>query len=279
MLATLEEIERGMLCDRICVVRHDAVPLYDNTLVDGAWQRPPGAAQVVRSERARPWDAQQSAVFRRELADADRRIYLTGLDEDRRLAVLRDAERAAAWSEPVRRTAQIRAVAPGVDYHRLSAEEHQWTFDNLIIPGYLNKAEPQPQPQPLVVYVMAQPGAGKTSITRLVRRALRMRRAVWLTGDHFKTAHPDHHKLLQSEPRTAGQRIRADYKAWQARAEAYVRERRGDMVIEIAPGSVGEFLASAEANRRAGYRVELAALAVRAADSRQGTLARYAGAV
>ncbi|MFC9595761.1 hypothetical protein ACFTUC_38940 [Streptomyces sp. NPDC056944] len=44
--------------------------------------------------------------------------------EDERLAVVRDARRAAALVEPVRRIAQPRKCAPGVDYHRLSAAEH-----------------------------------------------------------------------------------------------------------------------------------------------------------
>lgn len=35
-----------------------------------------------------------------------------------------------------------------------------------------------------------------------------------------------------------------DYRAWFSRAEAYVRRCRGDVLIETAPGSVEEFLAS-----------------------------------
>ncbi|MFH8631610.1 hypothetical protein ACH4CC_17375 [Streptomyces lydicus] len=42
----------------------------------------------------------------------------------------------------MRRTAQPRRDAPGVNYHRLSADEHHWIFDELITPranrvGYL----------------------------------------------------------------------------------------------------------------------------------------------
>ncbi|WP_406003347.1 hypothetical protein [Streptomyces sp. NBC_00829] len=42
----------------------------------------------------------------------------------------RNAERAAALAEPVRRIAQPRSEAPGVDHHRLTGEEHRWIFDN-----------------------------------------------------------------------------------------------------------------------------------------------------
>ncbi|WP_438494062.1 zeta toxin family protein [Streptomyces asiaticus] len=48
------------------------------------------------------------------------------------------------------------------------------------------------------------------------------------------------------------------------------------MVIEITPESAAQFAARAAVDGQAGYRVQLVALAVREADSRQGTAARYA---
>ncbi|MFI7090276.1 hypothetical protein [Streptomyces lydicus] len=50
------------------------------------------------------------------------------------LAVRRAAERATACAEPVRRTAQPRRDAPRGGDHRLSADEHHWTVDELIPP-------------------------------------------------------------------------------------------------------------------------------------------------
>jgi hypothetical protein len=70
---------------------------------------------------------------------------------------------------------------------------------------------------------MGQPGAGKTRAAQMVRRTLRG--PAHITGDDFKFAHPDYLQLLREEPRTASARIRAGYRTWQARAEAYVRER------------------------------------------------------
>ncbi|MFE7110803.1 zeta toxin family protein [Streptomyces sp. NPDC057575] len=70
--------------------------------------------------------------------------------------------------------------------------------------------------------------------------------------------------------------MRADYRAWQALAEQYVRERRSDAVVETAPASAAAFVIGAMLYRRAGYRVEVVVLAVRAADSLQGTADRYA---
>lgn len=270
----LADVEAGQLVDRVTVVRRAAETVYDNELgAEGRWCRPAGAAEAVGRERARPWGAAETGVFRRQLADADRRAHDPRLPQDCALAVRRDAERAAAFAEPVRRTAQPRRESPGVDYHRLSAEENRWIFDELIVPDLLDRVTAQERP--VAVYVMGQPGAGKTGLTPMIRRTLRGR-PVRISGDDFKAAHPDYLRLLREEPRTAGERIRADYRAWQALAEQYVRERRADVVIEIAPSSAAGFTAGAMAYRRAGYRVELVVLAVRAADSRQGTADRYA---
>ncbi|MEU4118949.1 zeta toxin family protein [Kitasatospora sp. NPDC028055] len=268
-------LEEERLVDRVTVVRRGLEVLYSNELVDGSWVRRPGAVNAVEAEQARWWDAVETASFRRSLARTERALVRAEarLPADRVLAVVRDTERCAALAEPVRRTAQPVPGPPGVDYHRLSADEHEWTYLNLILPDL---GEMVAQDRPVVVYVMGAPGAGKTSATMMVRRALRQRRPVWITGELFKAAHPDYFRLLREHPRTASARIRADYKAWQARAEKLVRQRRADAVIEVAPGSARAFLADAGAWRQAGYRVELLVLDVRAADSRQGTALRYA---
>ncbi|MFF3275989.1 zeta toxin family protein [Streptomyces chrestomyceticus] len=271
---TLATVEAEHLADRIVVVRRGAQVLYVNEIApDGQWARRPGAREALLAERSRQWSAAETGAFRRQLADADRRAHDPRLPQDWALAVRRDTERAAALAEPVRRTAQPRTDAPGVDYHRLSAEEHRFIFDELIVPDLL--ARSTPQEQPIVVYIMGQPGAGKTALTPMIRRTLRGR-PVRISGDDFKTAHPDYLQLLREEPRTAGARIRADYRAWQAMAEAYVRQQRSDAVIEIAPASAAAFVNAAALYRQAGYRVELVVLAVRAADSLLGTADRYA---
>ncbi|WP_406291900.1 zeta toxin family protein [Embleya sp. NBC_00896] len=270
----LAVIEAEQLADRVTVVRRDGTALYANEAgVDGEWVRPVGADTAVVGERARPWTAPETMRFRADLADTDRRLHCEPLAEDHRLAVRRDAERAAALAEPVRRIARAIAEAPGVDYHRLSAAEHQWIFDELLVPDL---GEITAHERPVVVYVMGQPGAGKTRAARLVHRAMRHRRPTGITAEDFKVSHPDYLQLLRERPRTAGERVRADYRAWRDQAMAYVRARRGDMIVEISPGSADAFLADAAADRRAGYRVDLVVLAVRAADSRQGTAARYA---
>ncbi|MFD9795512.1 zeta toxin family protein [Streptomyces sp. NPDC059070] len=273
--AVLADIEAEHLADRVTVVRRGADVVYTNTRdASGRWIRPAGAREALLAERLRPWDAAQTGAFRRQLADADRRAHDSRLPQDWALAVRRDAERAAAAAESVRRRAQPRREAPGVDYHRLSADEHAWLFDELIVPMYLDDITAQDQP--VALYVMGAQGAGKSHTAYALLRSLRARRPTRIEGGLFKSVHPDYHQLLREQPRTASARIRPDYRGWQERAEAYVRERRGDLLIEIAPDSVGHVLDSARRTRRAGYRVELLALGVRAADSRLGTATRCA---
>ncbi|MFE5885497.1 zeta toxin family protein, partial [Streptomyces hydrogenans] len=223
-----------------------------------------------------PWSAQETAVFGRGIAAAEVRVHRDVADEDERLAVARDAARAAALAEPVRRIAQPRRRAPGVDYHRLSAAEHDWIFDELIAPSYLGGIIGRTDPR--AVYVLGQPGAGKLLAARMVRRAMRPG-TTRLVGDDLKAQHPDYVRLLRDDPRGAGAAIRADYRAWFTRAEAYVRDRRGDVLIEAAPGSTQELFASALPYAAAGYPVDLVVLAVREADSRLATALRYARAL
>lgn len=276
MLTTLAVIEAEQLADRITVVTRDGTALYDNELVDGVWRRRPAADKAVARGRSRAWTARETAAFHQEIARAEVRVHRDVPGEDERLAVVRDARRAAALAEPVRRIAQPRRRAPGVDYHRLSTTEHRWVFDELIVPSYLNGIVTRDDPR--AVYVLGQPGAGKLLAARMVRRAMRPG-TTRLVGDDFKAQHPDYFQLLRDDPRSAGAAIRADYRAWFTWAEQYVRSRRGDVLIEAAPGGVDEFLASALPFAAGGYPVELVVLAVRETDSRLSTALRYARAL
>lgn len=272
----LEAVEAERLADQVMVVRRGLHALYRNELTaDGtSWREEEGAPEALTAEWRRPWTAPETWQFRRRLNSAEQRLHPAVLAPERRLAVAGGLERAFALAEPVRRIAQPLTVPPGVDYHRLSASEHRWIFDELFVPMFLSAITPQDDPVSL--YVMGEQGSGKSYMARMLRRALRQRKPIGIEGGRFKMLHPDYHRLLEEEPRTASARIRPDYRAWQEMAEAYVRARRGDMLIEIAPDSVSHFLNSARRDHRAGRRVELVVIGGRAADSRLGTATRCA---
>ncbi|MFE5561648.1 zeta toxin family protein [Streptomyces sp. NPDC056544] len=272
----LEAVEAERLADLVMVVRRGLHVLYRNQLTaEGtSWCEEEGACEALTAEWGRPWTAPETWQFRRRLTNTEQRLHPAVLAPERRLAVAGGLERAFALAEPVRRIAQPLTVPPGVDYHRLSAGEHRWVFDELIVPMFLGTITPQDDP--VTLYVMGSQGSGKSHTARALRRALRVRRPTRIEGGTFKSLHPDYRQLLQEEPRTASARIRADYRAWQEMAEAHGRVRRGDMLVEIAPDSVDHFLNSARRDHRAGRRVELVVIGARAADSRLGTATRCA---
>ncbi|MFI1734976.1 zeta toxin family protein [Streptomyces acidicola] len=272
---SLEVIEAEQLADRVMVVRRDLQVLYDSgPIAHGAGPSRAGAHQVLKAARARPWTAPETWRFRRQVRALEEQLHPSVSAPERRLAVAGGLERALALAEPVRRIAQPLTVPPGVDYHSLSADEHRFVFDEVIVPMYLGSITPHDQP--VVLYVMAPQGAGKTYTARTLRRVLRARRPTRIEGGMFKAVHPDYRRLLEEEPRTASARIRPDYRAWQQMAEAYVREHRGDQLIEIAPDDIAHFLDGARRNHAAGCRVELIVLGGRAADSRLGIATRCA---
>ncbi|MFC1436059.1 zeta toxin family protein [Streptacidiphilus sp. N1-3] len=273
--ATVQLLQDQLRVDQVTVVDRGFTVLYSDELTArGVWRRPPGAAAAVRSERSRPWTAPESARFRAEQAAVEQLRAHQGVRELPARVAGTGIERAAALAEPVRRTAQVRPGTPGVDFHRLSQEEHDWTFEELIWFSF----EPlvRAQVNPVAVYVMGQPGAGKTAVATMVKRSLAGRGALRVEADYLKVFHPDFADLLRQDPRSAGAKVRYDVKRWQASFEARLRAARSDVVIEIAPGSTAQLLDSARAFHRAGHRTELVVMAVRAADSRLGTAQRCA---
>lgn len=270
---SLEVIEAERLAHRVMVVRRDLEILYDRVLTAERSGR--SAAGAHAQELARPWTAPETWRFHRQTSALEQQLHPAVCTSERRLLVAGGLERARALAEPVRRIAQPLTVAPGVDYHRLSRDEHDFVFDELIAPLYLNDITPHEQP--VTLYVMGPQGSGKSHTAHTLRSALRARRPTRIEGGLFKSMHPDYRRLLEEDPRTASARIRPDYRSWQSKAEQRVREGRGDLLIEIAPDDIDHFVDSARRDRAMGRRVELIVLGLRAADSLLGVATRCAG--
>ncbi|OLZ64225.1 hypothetical protein AV521_36165 [Streptomyces sp. IMTB 2501] len=138
--------------------------------------------------------------------------------------------------------------------------EHRWTFDELIAPTSLRKAVFRPDP--LVGYLVGEPGAQELETRRMLSRALRPG-AVLLDPDLLRGTHPDHFQLVNDTPRTADELVGPDAQDWQADAEAYVRGRRGDLLIAADYTSAADFALSAGRFARDGYRIHVVAPAGR----------------
>lgn len=162
------------------------------------------------------------------------------------------------------------------DIHRyeLSQSTHRLIFDRQIIPQRLAPAPHQENP--VAVYLLAQPGAGKSTTAQVLRHSLDKRGgAVHFCNDHFRPYHPEYLRLLAEEPEMAGTYVSKDYRAWRALGEEYVRSHRIDALIEMAPSDPERFLESVEPFHSSGYHVEVALLSVPGEMSRIGLADRY----
>jgi hypothetical protein len=157
----------------------------------------------------------------------------------------------------------------------LSLQRLRQIFDDQIVPLYL-AGTAVPQERPVALYIMGQPGAGKTTITQRIMQAQAVNEAMRICADDLKQFHPLHEALMWRNSRTAGIRLRKDLKVWKRQIMRLAVRHRAHVVIEISPDRPEEFLRSAGALSRQGYQIKLITLAVRAADSFQSVAYRYA---
>ncbi|MGW6277748.1 zeta toxin family protein [Kribbella sp. NPDC055071] len=167
-------------------------------------------------------------------------------------------------------------MAEAIDLERfkLPAPLHEEIFRGRIVPRELDSAVSQRYP--VVVFVGGQPGAGKTAATDMIKHTMGLLGpAAHVCGDFYKPYHPDYNRLMATDDRTAGAYTRLDTRLWHADAEDWARARRCHTVVETALADAGEFAESAARFHAAGFRVEVAVLAVPEALSRLGIVARY----
>lgn len=159
-----------------------------------------------------------------------------------------------------------RYLLPEAEARRIFREE--------IVPDEL--ARGVPQQQPVVVFIAAQPGAGKTRTTATVKQQLDQRgAAIVVNSDFYKPYHPQYSRLLAADDRTAAPYTSMDGRRWMALAEQYLIDHRVDAIIETTMRDPGDFAEPAAMFRAAGYRVEAAIMAVPEPLSRLGIVHRY----
>jgi UDP-N-acetylglucosamine kinase len=159
--------------------------------------------------------------------------------------------------------------------HKLPATEHARIFRQQIVPHELAGAIPQDDP--VVLFVAGQTGAGKSTLAEETTREWTRADGppAHICGDIYKPYHPDYAALRARDPRTAGAYTRLDSRQWHAAAECWVIARRCDAVVEIAPSCWQDFAGVAQGFRAAGFRIEFAAIAVPAAESRLAIIRRF----
>ena len=150
-------------------------------------------------------------------------------------------------------------------------------FQQVIIPDYLLRSNPQPQQRPEIVLLGGQPGSGKSTTAAQFQRQFADRGGlVWVTWDDFRPFHPDYERLLAERPADMPDVTRPAARWWQDRAAEYLRAGRYNTLLEGGFRDPDTVLANAERFAEAGYEVHVSALAVPAVLSRLGIIERFA---
>ncbi|MFI5775977.1 zeta toxin family protein [Nocardia sp. NPDC051570] len=158
--------------------------------------------------------------------------------------------------------------------HILSAAENKRIFEQRIVPRDLSSGAPQDRPT--VVFLVGQPGAGKTKAAEMIAAKLNKRGGfVDIDSDVYKQHHPDYKKLMSEDDQKMAEYIGPDGRAWMRQAEEHVQKNKlNAMVQEISQNP--DYLAGKMKDfRQQGFRVEVAAMGVPEAVSNQGILSRY----
>lgn len=126
-----------------------------------------------------------------------------------------------------------------------------------------------------MVFIAGQPGSGKSIAQSAVLAQLGKSDVVPLDGDDLMTYHPRHAELARADDMTAQKLLDVDSGRWWTMAVEHIREQRLDVVIS-APLARAEWAGDRMRDfRAAGYRVEVAFVAVHEAHSLLGVVDRY----
>jgi len=153
----------------------------------------------------------------------------------------------------------------------LSIEESRRIFEEQIRPSLTGVA----RERPTVVFVAGQPGAGKTSLQSAFLARLGNDEAVALDSDDLLAYHPRYLLFSLLADRAAATLCEHDATRWREMAVDHVRHERLDVVYCNPFGRAGWAGDRMLDFRDAGYRVEIAFVAVHEAQSLLGMVDRY----
>ncbi|MGV9920823.1 zeta toxin family protein [Streptomyces cellulosae] len=161
-----------------------------------------------------------------------------------------------------------------VERHRLPPEENERIFRERIVPDLLHGRASQETPT--VVFLVGQPGAGKSRVTEMVAAQLNRHGGfVDVDSDLYKPYHPAYAELMAQDDTLMAAYTRADGRAWMAQAEQYVRDHGLHAIIQETSQNAEAVEQKMRAYRAAGARIEGLFMGVPQAMSNQGIVARY----
>ncbi|MFF8289080.1 zeta toxin family protein [Streptomyces sp. NPDC016309] len=161
-----------------------------------------------------------------------------------------------------------------VERYRLREADNQRIFRERIIPDLLEGRAPQETPT--VVFLVGQPGAGKSKVTEMVAAALNQHGGFAdIDSDLYKPYHPAYDELMAQDDTLMAAYTRADGRAWMVQAEEYVRTHGLHAIIQETSQNAQAVEDKMRAYRQSGSRIEGLFMGVPKALSDQGILNRY----
>ncbi|WP_432983087.1 zeta toxin family protein [Dactylosporangium sp. CA-233914] len=158
------------------------------------------------------------------------------------------------------------------DRYVLPLDEAERIFTDDIVPERLTGT---PQQQPVAVFVVGQPGAGKSVAQAAVLARLGRTDAVAIDVDDLRTYHPRYEELALADDRTAAAYTQRDAQRWLRMSIAEATSRRYDIVLSTTFADPGHAEALINRFRALAYAPQVAILAVHELHSRLGVLDRY----
>ncbi|MFF5256871.1 zeta toxin family protein [Streptomyces leeuwenhoekii] len=160
-----------------------------------------------------------------------------------------------------------------VERYRLPQEENERIFREGIVPELLHGRASQETPT--VVFLVGQPGVGKSRVTEMVAAQLNRHGGfVDVDSDLYKPYHPAYPELMARDDALMAAYTRADGRAWMAQAEQYVRDHGLHAIIQETSQNAEAVAEKMRAYREAGARIEGLFMGVPPAMSNQGIVAR-----
>lgn len=158
--------------------------------------------------------------------------------------------------------------------HQLPAERNRHIFRQRIVPDLLEGKTPQKRPTAL--FLISQPGSGKSRLQKEVERPLLEQGGyVDLDSDLYKPYHDDYDALMQRDDKLMTAATRADGREWMRLASEYARERNLNVIVQDTAQNPEYSAQMMESYRQKGYNVTAELMAVDKTLSDQGINARY----
>ncbi|WP_239396296.1 zeta toxin family protein [Frankia sp. CiP3] len=157
---------------------------------------------------------------------------------------------------------------------QLPAAEAERIFQEKIVPVETGHA--RPQPRPTVVFLIAQPGAGKSRVARQIGTIFDGKGGfIDVDSDRYKPFHPSYEQFMDENDRTMVVRTRFDGRRWMHMIQDYARRHRLNTLVQATAGNSAGVAEDMSRYREAGYQIAVATMGVPEAMSRQGIIHRY----